>query len=136
MAICDIIFAICGMNQAILDVLSAILKTQPAHLAEKTARMKFKTERMGFIPVRYFNSRKTKSVCGDKTRQESLLDYKLTAASLKVAKTDLRWSNTKGSRSTDGGKNWELVFDLKPIYGEDANIMGITCIDDYVVCVG
>jgi hypothetical protein len=77
-----------------LDVFPAILKAQPAHLAEKPARLKVKTARMGFIPVRYFNSRKTKSVRGDKTRQESPLDYKVTAASLKVAKTDHRWSNT------------------------------------------
>ncbi|MCX6584793.1 MAG: hypothetical protein NT166_31860 [Candidatus Aminicenantes bacterium] len=40
------------------------------------------------------------------------------------------------SRSTDVGKNWEQVFDLKPLYGADANIMGVTCFEDYVVCTG
>ncbi|MCX6579962.1 MAG: sialidase family protein [Candidatus Aminicenantes bacterium] len=40
------------------------------------------------------------------------------------------------SRSTDGGKTWEQVFDLQPFYGEKANIMGITCFDEYVICTG
>ncbi|MDQ1355483.1 MAG: hypothetical protein QG657_5793 [Acidobacteriota bacterium] len=40
------------------------------------------------------------------------------------------------SRSTDGGNTWEKVFDLKPIYGEEANIMGIACFDDFVICSG
>jgi photosystem II stability/assembly factor-like uncharacterized protein len=40
------------------------------------------------------------------------------------------------SRSTDGGNTWEQVFDLEPFYGDKANIMGITCFDDYVVCTG
>jgi photosystem II stability/assembly factor-like uncharacterized protein len=40
------------------------------------------------------------------------------------------------SRSSDDGKTWEQVFDLAPVYGEDANIMGITCFDDVVICTG
>jgi len=40
------------------------------------------------------------------------------------------------SRSTDGGNTWEQVFDLGPFYGDAANIMGITCFDDVVVCTG
>jgi len=40
------------------------------------------------------------------------------------------------SRSTDGGNTWEQVFDLKPVYGDAANIMGITCFDDFIICTG
>jgi photosystem II stability/assembly factor-like uncharacterized protein len=40
------------------------------------------------------------------------------------------------SRSMDGGNTWEQVFDLGPVYGDKANIMGITCFDDVVVCTG
>ncbi len=40
------------------------------------------------------------------------------------------------SRSTDGGNTREQVFDLKPYHGGEANIMSITCFEDYVVCTG
>lgn len=40
------------------------------------------------------------------------------------------------SRSPDGGNTREQVFDLKPYHGGEANIMSITCFEDYVVCTG